>query len=215
MTATDGKRSKGCNYGFSHPAQALRCAARRCVRGAGATLPGRSPSTFVRRHIDVPPCIRGHPAHAESVATLARSGEMVASDLGMMAAPTSLECLQEWKILTRPNYAKLHIAKERGNCCARCSLKKGRSVVWLHLDHIVPLADGGAFTIDNMQLLCEDCHGAKTAKENSDRARARREDRAAAVPVAAAVITPVSDSVTKAAPGRIRAARRTSLTRNA
>ena len=89
-------------------------------------------------------------------------------------------CLQEWKLITRPNYAKLHIAKERGNCCAQCGLKKGRSVIWLHLDHIVPLVDDGAFTIDNMQLLCEDCHTTKTTKENSERARARREAIASA-----------------------------------
>jgi 5-methylcytosine-specific restriction endonuclease McrA len=112
------------------------------------------------------------------------------------------KCLHEWKLLTRPNYAKLHIAKERGNCCARCSLKKGRSVVWLHLDHTVPLADGGAFTIDNMQLLCEDCHGTKTARENSDRARARREKRAASVAATAALATPSTDQATGSTPAR-------------
>jgi 5-methylcytosine-specific restriction endonuclease McrA len=60
-----------------------------------------------------------------------------------------------------PNYAKRVIAKARGNACAQCGARKGRSIIWLHLDHVVPLADGGAFTINNMQLLCADCQGAK------------------------------------------------------
>ena len=38
------------------------------------------------------------------------------------------------------------------------------------LDHIVPLADGGAFwDTANWQALCEPCHDEKTAAENTVR----------------------------------------------
>lgn len=41
-----------------------------------------------------------------------------------------------------------------------------------HVDHVTPLADGGADAPDNMQALCAECHGDKTAREA--RARAAR-----------------------------------------
>lgn len=34
------------------------------------------------------------------------------------------------------------------------------------LDHIKPLAEGGRNEIDNMQLLCEDCHVKKEKEHN-------------------------------------------------
>ena len=44
----------------------------------------------------------------------------------------------------------------------------GRS---LEVDHITPIADGGhPFDPGNLQTLCSDCHGEKTAVENSNRA---------------------------------------------
>lgn len=39
------------------------------------------------------------------------------------------------------------------------------------VDHIIPLADGGKHSWNNMQLLCVDCHKAKTAKEATRRSR--------------------------------------------
>lgn len=35
-----------------------------------------------------------------------------------------------------------------------------------HVDHVVPLADGGMDDPCNMQALCADCHATKTAAEN-------------------------------------------------
>jgi 5-methylcytosine-specific restriction endonuclease McrA len=52
-----------------------------------------------------------------------------------------------------------------------------------HLDHIIPLADCphdpqdpyAAWRESNLQILCEDCHKAKTAREATERAERRRE----------------------------------------
>ena len=54
--------------------------------------------------------------------------------------------------------------------CAACRslLQPG----W-HVDHIAPLADGGAHDATNVQPLCAPCHTVKTARENSARATAR------------------------------------------
>lgn len=46
-------------------------------------------------------------------------------------------------------------------------------------DHRIPLEDGGAHALDNLQCLCVDCHRAKTGRENRERAERRanlRED---------------------------------------
>lgn len=60
----------------------------------------------------------------------------------------------------------------RGRCpgCGRL-LVPGR---WV-LDHVVPLADGGANAEDNLQPLCTDpCHKIKTGQEATERAPIRR-----------------------------------------
>lgn len=50
---------------------------------------------------------------------------------------------------------------EKGRECVYCGTELGRSA---HLDHIIPLAKGGAHTDDNVQLLCPDCNLSKGAK---------------------------------------------------
>lgn len=52
-------------------------------------------------------------------------------------------------------------------------------VVALEVDHVVPIIDGGSFELDNLQLLCQQCHRAKTATENRARAARRREEKRA------------------------------------
>ncbi|WP_227015888.1 HNH endonuclease [Haloarcula sp. JP-L23] len=45
-----------------------------------------------------------------------------------------------------------------------------------HVDHITPISQGGhPFDESNLQVLCDDCHEAKTAEENSGTARERPE----------------------------------------
>ncbi len=39
------------------------------------------------------------------------------------------------------------------------------------MDHIVPLAEGGEDTLDNLQALCQPCHKEKTAEQAARKAR--------------------------------------------
>ncbi|WP_416972552.1 HNH endonuclease [Streptomyces sp. 4F14] len=60
-----------------------------------------------------------------------------------------------WERRVRP----LALARD-GFACVRCG---GRSA--LEVDHVVPIAQGGTWTLDNAQTLCRDCHGRKSAEE--------------------------------------------------
>lgn len=55
--------------------------------------------------------------------------------------------------------------------CCMCEAH-GYVTIATELDHITPLADGGADDESNYQSLCCEHHKAKTAAENSSRARA-------------------------------------------
>jgi len=50
--------------------------------------------------------------------------------------------------------------------CAVC----GRASADLEVDHIMPLHMGGAESDENRQLLCAECHKAKSEREESERA---------------------------------------------
>jgi len=61
------------------------------------------------------------------------------------------------------SYRKAIIARRGGECvtCGATPLDQH-----IHLDHIVPLVQGGEpYDENNIQLLCRECHGRKTAKE--------------------------------------------------
>lgn len=53
--------------------------------------------------------------------------------------------------------------------CAVCGCVL--SITEGELDHIVPLVDGGELADHNVQFLCRDCHGAKTAGEATARSQ--------------------------------------------
>lgn len=63
-----------------------------------------------------------------------------------------------------PVVRKICIRRASG-LCENC-LRKGIIVRGVDVDHIKPIAQGGEpFDVDNLQLLCKDCHKAKTANE--------------------------------------------------
>ena len=53
--------------------------------------------------------------------------------------------------------------------CKACD-QAGRTAAAMHVDHVVPLADGGPDVEANMQSLCIPCHKMKTNRENARRA---------------------------------------------
>lgn len=60
-------------------------------------------------------------------------------------------------------YRKAIIVRRGGECveCGATPLDQH-----IHLDHIVPLVQGGEpYDENNIQILCRECHGKKTAKE--------------------------------------------------
>ena len=115
-------------------------------------------------------------------------------------------CLIEYKKLFWPGVMRrLMFERAHGTCqqcgkllSSRCLLEKQRLTTEIsidhrhirskryHLDHIVPLVDYppdphdpyAAWRESNLQILCEDCHKAKTAHEANERAaRKRKADR--------------------------------------
>ena len=83
-------------------------------------------------------------------------------------------CLRDYKIATRPRFAKAIVARRDGARCRSCSASLGRAYLWLQLDHVLPLCQGGGAGLDNLQLLCGACHAAKTSAEASARAAQRK-----------------------------------------
>ena len=60
--------------------------------------------------------------------------------------------------------------KERdGWLCQECK-RNGRVSIGHEVDHIVPLWNGGTDYESNKELLCRDCHRAKSAREAKQRA---------------------------------------------
>ncbi|WP_068305881.1 HNH endonuclease [Pararhodobacter sp. CCB-MM2] len=75
--------------------------------------------------------------------------------------------------------AKIRVAAfERAKgCCEQCgvSIRPGNGPEY---DHRIPDALGGEPTLENCDVLCRSCHGAKTAKEDVPRiAKAKRVQR--------------------------------------
>ena len=61
---------------------------------------------------------------------------------------------------------RLQALERDGYLCVVCQAQ-GKVTLAGEVDHVVPLARGGArLAIENMQALCEGCHAEKTATEN-------------------------------------------------
>jgi len=58
---------------------------------------------------------------------------------------------------------KKYVAANQGWKCGSC---KKQLPAWFEVDHKVRLEHGGSNHVDNLEALCRDCHGEKTALEN-------------------------------------------------
>lgn len=89
-------------------------------------------------------------------------------------------CLHEYKLAAWPGYLRAQVFERDGGTCVDCPEgtapcdTEENPTPW-HADHVVPLIDGGAFGLENVVTRCEPHHNEKTARENSERARRRRE----------------------------------------
>lgn len=82
-----------------------------------------------------------------------------------------------WRVWKGAHWQKRAVANRDGAACKRCGEVFERPIVEggpdypdfakLQLDHIRPLHLGGTEHPENCQLLCEDCHKAKSARERS------------------------------------------------
>lgn len=68
-------------------------------------------------------------------------------------------------------HTKRLVAARAGWRCQMCGEMLDAT---FHVDHIVPLFEGGTNDVDNLQCLDVKCHARKTMMEDEDRVRARR-----------------------------------------
>ena len=58
---------------------------------------------------------------------------------------------------------KKYVAANQNWICKHCNKQLP---AWFEVDHVIKLEYGGSNNIDNLEALCRDCHGKKTALEN-------------------------------------------------
>ena len=58
---------------------------------------------------------------------------------------------------------KKFVAAQQNWTCKKC---QKQLPAWFEVDHVMKLEYGGSNSIDNLEALCRDCHGRKTAIEN-------------------------------------------------
>jgi hypothetical protein len=86
------------------------------------------------------------------------------------------DCVEAANMAFRP---RIYVWRRDHGRCAECGKVCGHPRLpnqpreqW-HADHIVPLVDGGANTLDNLQTLCQTCHKKKTRRESRTRSAHR------------------------------------------
>lgn len=72
-----------------------------------------------------------------------------------------------------PDRVKERILRRSGDCCVRCARKIGGKLR-PEFDHVTPLILGGQNRESNIQLLCNECHGAKTKLDVKIKAKVAR-----------------------------------------
>ena len=58
---------------------------------------------------------------------------------------------------------RLKLFNKQGKCCQLCKSKL--EINYVQIDHIKALANGGTNDIENLQILCKECHYTKTKDE--------------------------------------------------
>lgn len=101
-----------------------------------------------------------------------------------LPSPAALDAIRaEWPIgLPRPSdrhvrwyrRARRFLIRRDGDLCAHCRRGfRDPEPIGVEIDHVVPLALYGRHAVDNLQLLCADCHGEKTIEDRAEIREAR------------------------------------------
>ncbi|MFM7192274.1 MAG: HNH endonuclease [Microcystaceae cyanobacterium] len=61
-----------------------------------------------------------------------------------------------------PKTVRDYVLQRDRHRCQSCG--KGPETTTLHIDHIIPLAEGGSNDLSNLQTLCANCNRRKSAK---------------------------------------------------
>lgn len=99
-------------------------------------------------------------------------------------------CVEEYRILHDWNFVRELVLKRDHGVCAMCGVdtRKPRhagsdrmysTMFSFEVDHILPRHDGGTNELTNLRLLCRPCHRGVTTAFARERARRRREAKAA------------------------------------
>lgn len=72
-----------------------------------------------------------------------------------------------------PDRVKDRIALKAAGCCQKCQ-REIRPPLRAEFDHVIPLILGGEHRETNLQLLCNECHKAKTALDVKLKAKVAR-----------------------------------------
>jgi len=91
---------------------------------------------------------------------------------GLFSFTCGPQPIQLEKRLHLSHSKKYGIAESQDWNCLSC---KTRLKIPFHIDHIRPLSENGTNELDNLQALCEPCHGKKTLLETQKRSDRYRE----------------------------------------
>jgi 5-methylcytosine-specific restriction endonuclease McrA len=91
------------------------------------------------------------------------------------------DCLHDYLIITRSNYAKRQVKKRDKGVCAVCKVKCRLRHEW-ECDHVVALADRPDnelkwWKLENLSCLCIDCHAKKSIQENANRRKRKQAEK--------------------------------------
>jgi hypothetical protein len=87
-------------------------------------------------------------------------------------------CVVDYQMIHWPGVTRKAVWMRDEGKCAICGFRCQRRNNGWHLDHIRPLIESNGdirfWQMDNLQTLCKTCHIAKTSREATERATARR-----------------------------------------
>jgi len=72
-----------------------------------------------------------------------------------------------------PDRVKERVARKADDCC-QCCTRRIAGGLRAEIDHIIPLIIGGQHREANLQLLCHECHAAKTVRDVKIKAKVAR-----------------------------------------